>query len=205
MTKGQVLVPIVCPAWGEPGCPLVPRAFRIGWAELRVPSFLEEALGVAPVVWAELGAEIWERTSSDSTRIREAVVDAVKSTAAGAWDKVADLPLVGLESPPSLDLRQLPFRVRTLNVLLAVTWRAADVTSTLTVEGFARFRNAGTVSILDYGCTTESGLIAVTKDQAHAIVPSLEELSAGYRNEPWAFRISSRDPRFTHLLKGRLD
>lgn len=197
---------IHCPVWGEPGCALAPRAFRSGWATSRVPAALEEALGFGPIYWAELGADIWARTASNAAGIRQAVIEAVRlMLSTPEREAVANIPVVGLPLPGGLDMRDVPLKVRTLN---AVRWveDGSDIPLTLTVERFMKLRNVGIVSILDYGCTTESALNAIAADGAIAATAAdVVELRRKYRDDVWANRIYSRDPRFAHLLKGKLD
>ncbi len=199
---------IACPTWGEPGCALAPRALRIGWAELRVPSELEEALGLAPVYWADLGPGIWSRTTADPSHLRSAVTDAARFLFfdSDAWAAVANLPVVGLTPPPGFDLRRLPLKIRTLNAILLESRRRVDLIQSLTVDGVSNLRNIGVVSVFDFGCTTESALSVVSgHEYVVASTTDIQELRRRYRSDVWANRICSRDPRFASILGGRLD
>lgn len=206
MTDRPVL--IACPVWGEPGCALVPRALRIGWAELRVPAELEDAVGLAPMYWTDFGPEIWSRTTSNSEHIRIAVENAVRLMFfdRNAWAAVANLPVVGLTPPPGFDLRRLPLKVRTLNAILLANRQRKDLIQGFTVEQVSNLRNIGVVSILDFGCTTESALSVVSgAEHIPATTADIQELRRRYKTNAWANRVCSRDPRFASVLGGRLD
>jgi hypothetical protein len=197
---------IHCPTWGEPGCALAPRAFRMGLATSRVPAELEEALGYGPIYWADLGPDIWSHTTSSGPVVKQAVIEAVRLLlSSGARNAVANIPVVGLPLPGRLDMRSVPLKVRTLN---AIRWvdDGSDIALTLTVDRFMKLRNVGVVSILDYGCTTESALNVFAADGAmETTTADVLELRQKYRDDEWANRIYSRDPRFAGTLKGRLD
>jgi hypothetical protein len=208
MPKSERPALINSPAWGERGCPLAPRAFRLGWATSRVPALLEEALGFGPICWTDLGVDIWARTTADPALIKNAVIEAVALTfRTDARRAVADRPVIGMPSPAVLDVRAVPLRVRTSNAICTEeSRRGSDLSLSLTVDQFMRLRNVGIASILDYGCTMESALNAISADGATTAPASdIQELWTKYQNQPWANRIYSRDPRFTRILKGTLD
>jgi hypothetical protein len=174
-----------------------------------VPVELESALGISPVYWSDLSSKIWDRTKSEPRQLGLSVLKAFRLAmhTGDGWAAIAGLPVVGLPIPSNLQVRELPFTVRTINGLCdqAKLESVADA-AFLAVAEFMDIRNLGVVSLFDFGCTTEAALAIAGLDRTESpATPPIHAVWRKYNEEVWAGRIYSRDPRFKSLLGGRLD
>lgn len=157
--SGASLIPIDVPAWGEPGCPLLPAFLRAWLAEESAPDAIVDWLG-QKVTCAALDSHVWAAT----TRLLEPTVLRALADHVAPWlEELGDIrPLPAIEALGTL-IDVLPLRTRTNNALRREQLdqpeshlEAVTIGELLDIPAF------GAVSLLDLLCVMEAALASST-------------------------------------------
>lgn len=183
--------------WGHRPTPLLPEAFRDLWKEC-LPEWLAEELCLpVGVTFDALGSEFWNEfgQASVSGRVRSFVIQTVKSRLA---ELLAVCP-IRRTWPKSLDPRQVPFSVRTMNCLEreGLLDDPSRMTN-LSVQDLLKIKAMGVISILDFSCITES-VLGPRGDRLLGYAGEAGDLLSVV-DEAWVDQVSAEDPRFADVI-----
>lgn len=184
--------------WGERDAPLLPESLRRLWNAERLPSWASAELGLPDeATLASLDESASAGFRKASSRLRNYLAWLVKHRR----NQIARIPVLTRPIPLELELRRLPWQVRTRNCLNSAGF--FDQTQKLrgiTFEDLFNIQAMGVFSILDFACTLEAAMHTCdVLEQSTTEIPNAV-LSA--INEYWADQVSEQDPRFAHLFPG---
>lgn len=115
--------------------------------------------------------------------------------------RLVNVPAVGMDWPPGLDLDEIDLSVRTRNCMLSSA-KCSDIQN-ITFGDLFVIPNMGIKSVLEFSCSTESAIISagyaeVELQRTEEIQEMFNRLDS-YTSLPWTEQIGSRDPRFSDL------
>ena len=188
--------------WGEVGVPLLPRSLKHHWARERLPDWVAQLLGLSgEATVGELPA-MPDISEASRQRLMNFFGHLVRTRS----HDIRDLRVLSDVLPIALDLRDLPFRVRTRNCLLFERLlEAKDELQGMSFAEFLRIPAFGVKSLLDFACVTEAAAEQLAQppltdaSSKPDFQAQLERLIAA-AGEPWADLVSTEDPRFRALL-----
>jgi Bacterial RNA polymerase, alpha chain C terminal domain/Sigma-70, region 4 len=185
-------------SWGSPGSALLPKSLREVWANEALPDWIGNELGLpAGSSAAALDSSVWKVSGVEelASRQRNFLLNLVQARRS----EIQSVRVFSQPVPYWLDLKELPFSVRTRNCLVNANLLGENEQLTnMTYRRLFDIRSMGVKSILEFACLVESALERASgSGQPHAFTEDelLEIIS-----EPWVDQVGAADPRFSDII-----
>lgn len=204
--------------WGEAPTPLLPEAVRKLWQAEPLPQWLTSDLNVPmSTTLGELNTELWRQAE---VHLTPRVVSFSHHLLTDRRPELSPQLVLPQGWPEGLSPTEVPFSVRVVNCLKSAgIYKNASALGALTFQNLFGIKNLGVKSVLEYACVAEAAIAEYRRSEPQRLLDAEREQEAkrgrdvriatlrrkasalldAVRAEPWAKRISIRDPRFVKL------
>lgn len=193
------------PGWPRRGFPILPASLRMAWADQELPRELSTRIAGRQVFLGELDSDFWNTLEGerDIQPLASYVLSHVTNKLYHGEDAdLLDAPALVGDWIQGVELDELPFATRTVNVLKRAGWYSSvDLLTSITHGELLGVRNAGPRTLLDFATVCEQLALHVgpMTEPDHYLQQELAKLNDAF---PLS-EVHPEDPRVSDLgLRG---